>query len=29
MTKLTKEDLFKKAQERFNSWAKMYSDPND
>lgn len=27
-TKLIKEDLFKKAQERFNSWAKMYSDPN-
>lgn len=27
MTKLTKEDLFKKAQERFNFWAKMYSDP--
>ena len=27
-TKLTKEELFKKAQERFNSWAKMYSDPN-
>ena len=28
MTKLTKEELFNKAQERFNSWAKMYSDPN-
>ena len=27
-TKLTKEELFKKAQERFSSWAKMYSDPN-
>lgn len=26
--KLTKEELFKKAQERFSSWAKMYSDPN-
>lgn len=26
--KLTKEELFSKAQERFNSWAKMYSDPN-
>ena len=26
--KLTKEELFKKAQERFNSWAKMYSDQN-
>lgn len=26
-TKLTKEELFKKAQERFSSWAKMYSDP--
>lgn len=25
--KLTKEELFKKAQERFSSWAKMYSDP--
>ena len=25
--KLTKEELFKKAQERFNSWAKMYSNP--
>ena len=25
--KLTKEDLFKKAQERFSSWAKMYSNP--
>lgn len=25
--KLTKEELFKKAQERFNSWAKMYNDP--
>lgn len=25
---MTKEELFKKAQERFNSWAKMYSDPN-
>lgn len=28
MAKLTKEDLFNKAQERFNSWVKMYSDPN-
>lgn len=27
MTKLTKEELFKKAQERFSSWAKMYSNP--
>lgn len=26
-TKLTKEELFKKAQGRFSSWAKMYSDP--
>lgn len=26
-TKLTKEELFKKAQERFSSWAKMYSNP--
>lgn len=26
--KLNKEDLFKKAQEIFNSWAKMYSDTN-
>ena len=26
--KLTKEELFSKAQERFNSLAKMYSDPN-
>ena len=25
--KLTKEELFKKAQERFSSWAKMYSNP--
>lgn len=25
---MTKEELFNKAQERFNSWAKMYSDPN-
>ena len=25
--KLTKEELFNKAQERFNSWAKMYSNP--
>lgn len=27
MIKLTKEDLFKKAQERFSSWARMYSNP--
>ena len=25
--KLTKEELFKKAQEKFSSWAKMYSNP--
>ena len=25
--KLTKEELFKKAQERFSSWARMYSNP--
>ena len=25
--KLTKEELFKKAQERFSSWARMYNDP--
>ena len=25
--KLTKEELFKKAQERFSSWVKMYSNP--
>lgn len=28
MDSITKEELFSKAQERFNSWAKMYSDPN-
>lgn len=28
MGSITKETLFNKAQERFNSWAKMYSDPN-
>ena len=28
MDSLTKEKLFKKAQERFLYWAKMYSDPN-
>jgi hypothetical protein len=28
MDNITKEELFSKAQERFNSWAKMYSDPN-
>ena len=27
MAKLTKEELFKKAQERFSSWARMYSNP--
>ena len=28
MTKLTKEELFKKAQERFSSWARMYANPD-
>ena len=28
MAKLTKEELFKKAQERFSSWARMYSNPD-
>lgn len=26
--KLTKEELFKKAQERFSSWARMYANPD-
>ena len=28
MTKLTKEELFKKAQERFSSWVRMYANPD-
>ena len=28
MDSITKEELFNKAQERFNTWIKMYTDPN-